>query len=197
MEPEKQTAAEGSSATGPAQDTGEDFSVDSLDELTARIQSNPSKAANVIRRLRQRDASRRALEQEKSALEAQLASLAKVSNDTAQAKLAAEQQGVQQQSQIVDLQKQVEALTAYKTAVEKMVNDRIAAIDEQRRKRIPDFGDSIKTLSWIEANADLLQVRQPAPDLDQGAKGSGVATIDAAKAEQSRADVQTFLRSRF
>ncbi len=51
-----------------------------------------------------------------------------------------------------------------------MLQKRLDAIPEQNRKRVPEFDDPLKTMAWLDANADLFSQRT-APNLDAGAQG--------------------------
>jgi len=68
-----------------------------------------------------------------------------------------------------------EEMSRYRDTLEAMPKRRIESVPEPLRKRIPEFGDAIKTLEWLDANSDLLTESRNPPPLDGYAGSNGGA----------------------
>jgi hypothetical protein len=66
-------------------------------------------------------------------------------------------------------------MSRYRDTLEAMLRRRIESVPETLRKRIPEFGDAIKTLEWLDANSDLLSESRTPPPLDGHAGSNGGA----------------------
>ena len=183
---------------GQAPNAGDEFAVDELDALTTRIKDDPAKAAATIKRLR-REAQQRRTEAEE--LAKMRAEQERIANERKQAEEAAlKEQGKfkeiadKRESELSSLKAERDTLIRYKEAAETMLKARLEAIPEPLRKRVPDLGDTLKTLAWIDANADLFAARQ-APNLDQATPRNGNVN-EAAKAEARQA-TESLARSVF
>jgi len=72
--------------------------------------------------------------------------------------------------EVETLRAQAKRVDEIETTFKDMLQKRLDAIPEQNRKRVPEFDDPLKTMAWLDANADLFSQRT-APNLDAGAQG--------------------------
>jgi hypothetical protein len=73
-------------------------------------------------------------------------------------------------AEVETLRAQAKRVEEIETTFKDMLQKRLDAIPEQNRKRVPEFDDPLKTMAWLDANADLFGQRT-APNLDAGAQG--------------------------
>ena len=182
MEPKNpagQVPAQGQiSQTGGAQDAPEN-AAETLDALLAEIQGDPAKAAATIRKLRSENAERRKTAQELEAFKTKALELEadqRKREETALAEQGKWKELAETRARELEQSKATaENLKVYREALETMLQRRKEAVPESLRKRIPDLGDAIKTLEWMDMNADLLSESRSAPNLDANAGKNGDA----------------------
>ena len=182
MEPKNpagQVPAQGQiSPTGGAQDAPEN-AAETLDALLAEIQSDPAKAATTIRKLRAENAERRKTAQELEAFKTKALELEadqRKREETALAEQGKWKELAETRARELEQSKATaENLKVYREALETMLQRRKEAVPESLRKRIPDLGDAIKTLEWMDMNADLLSESRSAPNLDANGGKNGDA----------------------
>lgn len=177
--------------TGQPQAGGEDLIVvDELDALIKAIEQDPRKAAHTMKKLTSENAKRRKLGEELATLRQQAEAEAETKRKAEEAAL--KEQGKwkeiadQREAELAMLRQQAGRLTPYEAAIKDTLERRKAAMPEALRKRIPDYGDPIRELSYIEANPDLFTEGRTAPDFNQRQGSTGGDVDKAALAEKVR-----------
>jgi hypothetical protein len=59
----------------------------------------------------------------------------------------------------------------YKSALEGTLAKRLESLPVEYKSLVPEFGDPVKTIAWLDANATLFAARR-APNLDAGVQGT-------------------------
>lgn len=178
------------------------------DEIEALVEdvekADPAKTAHLIKKLRnEAEANRKAAaelkqlkEQQEAALKQQQEAAEKALAEQGQFKQLAEQRAAdieRKDAKIAELTATVNALTVYRDFAVSALEKRKEAMPEALRKRVPDFGDPLKELQYIEENPDLFTPSRKAPDLNQGQGNSGGDADAASKREQIRAGFRRYV----
>lgn len=167
--------------SAPAPDIEQSIAV-----LTQEIQADPEKAARKMKELRQEAAERRVeareLKKAREALSekeaAEKARAEKALADQGEFKALAEARA----AELAKAQAELASATAYRTALEAILAARIAALSDADKRLVPDFGDPIRTLQWLEANADrFAPVTLPTTN-----PGNAPAPLDAARVRKDQ-----------
>jgi phage I-like protein len=77
-----------------------------------------------------------------------------------------------QKTELEQLRPKAERTEALEAYIKSSVETRVNALPADVRGLVPDYDDPLKTLAWLDANAQRLMPRS-APDLNAGVGGSG------------------------
>lgn len=92
---------------------------------------------------------------------------------------------------------EISRLKRYEEAAQQRLKARTEGLSETQKKRLPPLEDPLVLLAWIEDNADILQDRRPAPNMNQGVTGANAGAAREALAETSKQNAATKVRSMF
>jgi hypothetical protein len=98
---------------------------------------------------------------------------------------SAEQKAAELASQVDTFKSQAET---YKATVQGLLDAEVAAIPEDKRSIVPDFGDPAKSLAWIASNRALIGSGRPPPRWSM----SGLATAPERRERISTVTMEQF-----
>lgn len=171
---------------------------DDKDTLVEKVRNaTPEETAKHIRKLRNEVEANRHAAQELKRIKAEQEAALKQQQEAAERALAeqgqfkqlAEQRAAElerKDASIAELTAQVTALTEFREFAESLLEKRREAMPDALRKRVPEFGDPLRELQYIEANPDLFTVARKAADLNQGQGNAGGDAERASKKDAIR-----------
>jgi hypothetical protein len=153
-----------------------DFESDDLSGLIAQITANPQSAAAYLKRLRQESAQQRLKAKDAQTAAERLAQLE--AERKAQDEAAMKEQGkwkelaTQREQELARHQQEADSLRHYREAFEAQLKRRIEELPQEQRDLVPDLGDPIKTLEWLdraEQQGLIGRAKREVPAMDAGA----------------------------
>jgi len=127
----------------------------------------------------------------RKALEARLAKLEQEQKQADEQRLKEQEQwkelAEQRAAQLADLEPYKAQVDEMRAALDATVKARIERLPEDQRTLVPDYGDPRKTLAWLDANEEKL-TRPAAPDMDAGARGDSLKTVNLTIEQRQAAD---------